>query len=470
MKKNTFLLSLLLTHGYFIADDLKEQDIMRPYPPLGILYISAFLEEKGIENTVFDSTFSTVSDWKAYVLKYKPKHIAFYCNLMTKVQLLSLVDFVKNSPELAQTTIIGGGPDVRYNAENYIKEGFDYLVIGEGEETTYDLINHLEENPNALPNDINGLAFLSYEGTIINTPERQKIKELEELPLPNRKGINMHKYLDVWKKHHGESTLSISTQRGCPFTCKWCSTAVYGQSYRRRKPAQVVQEMLLLQKEYEPDMLWFVDDVFTVSHKWLREFVQELKLANLKMPFECITRADRMNEEVIHLLKQAGCSRVWIGAESGSQKIIDAMDRRVDVKMVRKMLQDTKKAGIQTGTFIMVGYPGETDDDIEETITHLIESDPDIYTITVAYPIKGTGLFEEVINKIENKPEWRTSSDRDIDFTRTYKRVYYDYAVRKIYNEVAYHKALKANNYWRAAKAKSKSYIMNLAMNVAKRT
>src|ERR1700712_3479794 len=124
--------------------------------------------------------------------------------------------------------------------------------------------------------------------------------------------------------------------------------------------------MALLQKEYNPDTLWFVDDVFTISHKWLKGFVEALQKIQAKIPYECITRADRLNEEVVQLLKESGCFRVWIGAESGSQQVIDLMDRRVQVEQVREMIKLTRKYHIQAGTFIMLGYPGETEADIEQ--------------------------------------------------------------------------------------------------------
>lgn len=461
-------MDILLTHGYFLEEDIKEQEIMKPYPPLGILYISAFLNERGVSNKLFDSTFSSSEQWKEYVIKHQPPVIAFYCNLMTKVKILSLVEFVKSREDLKQIKLIAGGPDLRYNSENYLRAGFDFLVIGEGEETTFELVQSLRGQSKTPLSEIQGLTYLNGEREAVHTGERTKIKEVNELPLPNREGIDLQRYLDTWKKHHGQSAINISTQRGCPYTCKWCSTAVYGQSYRRRSPDQVVEEMTSLKEKYNPDTLWFVDDVFTVSHKWLKEFVEALNFANVKIPFECITRADRMNAEVIDLLKQAGCFRVWIGAESGSQKIIDAMDRRVDVHKVREMLQLSKKAGIETGTFIMVGYPGETEEDIQETISHLVESDPDIYTITVAYPIKGTSLYTEVEDKLTHIPEWTTSTDRDLEFTRTHSRRYYDLAVRRIYNEVAYQKTKAQGKTLQAMKAKTKAGLLKVAMQLNK--
>jgi len=195
----------------------------------------------------------------------------------------------------------------------------------------------------------------------------------------------------------------------------------------------------MIKSDYNPDSLWFVDDVFTISHKWLAEFRDALNQHNVRIPYECITRADRLNEEVIKVLKETGCFRVWIGAESGSQKVIDLMDRRVDVNQVRKMIQLTKQHGIQAGTFIMLGYPGETEEDIEETIHHLKESDPDLFTITVAYPIKGTELYEEVEATQLTTLDWAVSNDRQIDFKRTYSRRYYDFAVRRVTSEVKYH-------------------------------
>jgi radical SAM superfamily enzyme YgiQ (UPF0313 family) len=262
------------------------------------------------------------------------------------------------------------------------------------------------------------------------------IKDINTLPFPARHKVDLKKYGEAWKAHHGYSMYSISTMRGCPYTCKWCSRAVYGGSYRRREPKLVVDEMALLHKNYEPDRLWFVDDVFTISHRWLKAFRDEVVQRNVFIPYEIITRADRMTTEVIALLKETGCFRVWIGAESGSQTIIDAMDRRVDVNQVRDMIIETKAAGIEAGTFIMLGYPGEGKKEIRETIQHLISSAPSQYTITVAYPITGTPLYDEVKGSLTNAADWATRTDRDLDFKRKHTKQYYHYAVRWVSNEV----------------------------------
>lgn len=431
-------MSLLLTHAYFITEDKAEQKIMRPYPPLGLLYISAYLHKNKVAHDVFDSTFSSFDTLKQHLKEHSYNQIGIYTNLVTKLNVLRLIRYIRSDETLKDLYIILGGPDVRYNAEDYIRAGADFIVIGEGEETMLELVSTLNTPMNPFLDQVNGIAFKNYFGDVVYNPEREKIKDIDTLPVPNRAAIPMHKYLDVWKKKHGKSALNVSTQRGCPYTCQWCSTAVYGQSYRRRSPENVCDEIELLLKTYKPDTIWFVDDVFTVSHKWLKAFADEVEKRKLKFSYECISRADRMNEEVIADLKRSGCFRIWIGAESGSQKIIDRMDRRVNVAQVREMLRETRAAGIETGTFIMLGYPGETEQDIMDTVNHLVASNPHHFTITIAYPIKGTGLYTEIESAKTGNFNWDSQTDREQEFKRTYPRKYYDYAVRFVVNEVKY--------------------------------
>jgi radical SAM superfamily enzyme YgiQ (UPF0313 family) len=435
---------ILLTHAYFLYEDEREKAVMKPYPPLGILYISGWLEQKGVDHEVFDTTFSTKEIFFQNLLEKKPSILAIYINLMTKVNVLELIDFVKANDALLHTKIILGGPDVRYNAENLLAAGADFLVIGEGEETFYELSQALTHN--TLYENIPGIAYQLSDGGVFFTEGRILRKELDELPLPNRKKIDFAPYLNTWKKHHGNSAMTVSTMRGCPYSCHWCSRGVYGKTYRRRSAESVVAEIKQIQEQYNPDHLWFVDDVFTISHKWLQSFADALKVQDVKQAYECITRADRLNTEVIRLLKETGCFRVWIGAESGSQKVIDLMDRRVDVQTVREMIREARKAGIEAGTFIMVGYPGETEEDIKETLRHLKASDPTFFTITITYPIKGTELYTEIESvSTVNKIDWHKSTDRDIDFKRAYSKRYYQQAIKWIIQEMAFHQRKSRN-------------------------
>lgn len=425
-------LPVLLTHGYFIHDDAKESKVMKPYPPLGILYLAAYLDGKGIDNAVFDSTFSSAEKQQKYILEKKPSVLGIYANLMTKKQIVALITWVRNESGLSSTRIVIGGPDARYNRKNWLDVGAHYVLSGEGEQAFHALVSALLMNKSL--HEVPSLSYLS-EGILVDTNAAGFIP-MDELPVPARHKINLHNYLDVWRKHHGYATISVSTMRGCPYTCKWCSRAVYGQSYRRRSPEKVADELALLEQTYGVSSFWFVDDVFTVSHKWMKAFADEVVSRNLKIRYECITRADRMNTEVIEYLRKSGCFRVWIGAESGSQKVIDLMDRRVDTSKVREMIKQTKAHGMEAGTFIMLGYPGETDKDIHETAAHLKDSLPDYFTITTAYPIRGTELYTENTSIIEEPASWTDTTDRDIRIKRPYPDKYYYYAIRYINNTV----------------------------------
>ena len=154
--------------------------------------------------------------------------------------------------------------------------------------------------------------------------ERAKIADLDSLPLPDREAIDHQLYLDAWKTHHGASSINLITARGCPYRCNWCSHAVYGYSHRRRSPANVADEVQWIIERYDPDQVWYADDVFTISHPWLESYAEELG-RGIHRPFETITRADRLqSSRRVALLKQLGCYRIWIGSESGSQRILEA--------------------------------------------------------------------------------------------------------------------------------------------------
>lgn len=443
-------MKILLTHGYFLAEDEKEQAIMKPYVPLGILSVSAYLEQKGFDNDIFDSTFSTFDKLCSHLVEHRPDVLGIYTNLMTRINVIRIIRFIRGKSELAHTKIVLGGPEVRQHAKPLLEVGADFIVIGEGEESMCELVNSISLGETDF-SEVNGIQWINKSASIIINKERELLKDINQLPFPNRKKVDLQKYFDAWKNAHGESSVSVSTMRGCPYTCKWCSRAVYGLSYRRRSAELVADEIEELQRNYKFDSIWFVDDVFTINAKWMREFAAVIAQRKMKIRYEIISRSDRLSEEMLDLLAQSGCFRIWIGAESGSQSVIDAMDRRVDVKNVREMIQLTRKKGMEAGTFIMLGYPGETENDIRETVNHLVESNPHHFTITLAYPIRGTELYEETQHNFTHVGEWETSTDRDIDFKRTYPRKYYDYAIRYVVNTVKW-KTAKNDSFLRRMK------------------
>jgi anaerobic magnesium-protoporphyrin IX monomethyl ester cyclase len=427
-------LKVLLTHGYFLEEDAKEQRLMKPYPPLGILYLAAYLGERGVATTVFDSTFSSRTALQRHLLETRPDVVGIYTNLMTKLNVLALMRFIRAQPSLAATRVVLGGPEVTHHVEQFLAHGADVVVIGEGEQTMHALVEAWSAGT-AL-DEVAGIVFRGPGGAPVRTAPRTLLRSLDELPVPGREALDLRPYLEAWRARHGSNAISVSTMRGCPYSCRWCSRAVYGDSYRRRSPRLVVDELEALAARYQPDTFWFVDDVFTINHRWLDELTTELERRQLRIRYECITRADRLNERAVSLLQRSGCFRVWIGAESGSQKVLDAMDRRVTVDQVREMIQLSKRHGIETGTFIMVGYPGETEADLEATIEHLKRADPDQFTITVAYPIKGTPYYEEVSGDIVDARPWEATTDRDLRLRRPHSDLYYQLAVSRVVNEV----------------------------------
>src|SRR6185436_14676430 len=281
-------MKVLLTHGYFLEEDAKEQRLMRPYPPLGILYLAAYLDERGIAATVFDTTFSSRAALQRHLVATRPGVVGIYTNLMTKRAVLGIVRFIRQQPALSGTRVVLGGPEVTHHAEKFLEYGADVIVVGEGEETMTELVRAWEGG-SAL-HGVAGIVFRDGSGAVVRTPKRALLRSLDELPMPKREALDLSPYLEAWRSHHGTNAVSISTMRGCPYTCRWCSRAVYGGSYRRRSPALVVDEIALVSERYHPDSLWFVDDVFTINHRWLEELTVELERRRLRIPYECITR------------------------------------------------------------------------------------------------------------------------------------------------------------------------------------
>jgi anaerobic magnesium-protoporphyrin IX monomethyl ester cyclase len=423
---------LLLTHGYFLSEDPKELQIRKPYVPLGILYICSHLRSKGFAVDVFDSTFSTKLDLIRHLQTEEPSILGVYANLITRK---NVVEILRVAREAGWRTIVGG-PEPGAYVREYLEAGAEVVVLGEGEVTMEELVSSLRTNPTASLEDIRGIAFLAEDGNVRQTAPRPQIANLDAQPWPARDAIDVGRYVDTWREAHGQGSLSFITARGCPYHCRWCSHQVFGQTHRRRSPRAVVDEVEWLLSTYHPDMVWIADDVFTIHHGWLREYSAEMHRRGLRIPFECISRADRLNEEITELLAGLGCFRLWIGSESGSQRILDAMDRGVKVEQVQTAVDLCKSNGIQTGMFLMWGYEGEELPDIEATIDHVKRSDPDIFLTTVSYPIKGTPYYQRIADSLVQLKPWSVTTDREIVIRGRRSRRFYDYADQLLRDEV----------------------------------
>jgi anaerobic magnesium-protoporphyrin IX monomethyl ester cyclase len=426
-------MKIILTHAYFLKDDPVEKKVMKPYFPLGLLYLSARLKKEGFPNEVYDPTFRNIDDMKKHLDTQKPEIIAIYSTLMTKLNVLKILAHIRHFKDQKSVKVIIGGPDTRYNAENYLQFGADIIIPGEGEETLSETVRVFnEDNIKGLPK-IKGIIFRNKDGKIIKNTDRPFIPPDEWL-FPSRESIDQSEYLTSWKEAHGYSSMTINTMRGCPHACNWCSKSVFGNTYRRRSPALVVKEMMLIRNSYHPDQLWFTDDVFTISRQWLRQFNDELIKNHILMPYECISRSESFDDEVLDILKASGCKKLWIGAESGSQKVIDLMNRKIDVEQTIAAINLAKAKGIETGTFLMLGYPGEMKSDIFGTAGYLKRACPDEFTIAMAYPIKGTKFYEDIESTFFEPFEWQKQTERQIRFKKDYSDRFYRFAVRYLMN------------------------------------
>jgi radical SAM superfamily enzyme YgiQ (UPF0313 family) len=435
-------MDILLSHGYFIAEDEHEQKIMKPYPTLGLLYISSHLKAKGFAVAVFDSTFATLADFEQYVAEKRPGLIGLYCNLMTKQNVLRMIAMGKK----IGAQVVVGGPEPAQYAQEYLDFGADVVVVGEGELILAELIPTLAKvGPHRL-HGVFGVIFRNEQGEVVKTPARPQIANLSAQPWPDREAIDLDRYLATWKTYHGVSSVSLITARGCPYTCTWCSHSVFGETHRRRSPQDVAEEVAWITERYAPDQLWYADDVLTIHPRWFLQYADELKQRGLKIPFECISRADRLNEKIIDALAQMACYRLWIGAESGSQRILERMQRKANIEDVQAKAKMLQAKGISVGMFIMLGYDGEEVADIEATLDHLKKSNPDIFLTTVAYPIKGTRYYQAVESQVVSHLEWATRTDRDYKVNGRYSRRFYDHATRWLVNEVNLNKLRQAGS------------------------
>lgn len=424
-------MKLLLTHAYFLHEDPKEQLIMKPYAPLGILYLSSHLRAKGFDVEIYDSTFGSRAELFGVLNAGPPGVLGIYGNLMTRANVLSIIAAARH----AGWRVIAGGPEPANYADEYLNAGADLIVTGEGEIALEQLMASAFDP--AHWSAIDGIIFRDSNKQLIRTAATRLIPNLDAQPWPDRERIDIPRYMRTWREHHGQASISIITARGCPYHCNWCSHSVYGHTHRRRSPASVAEEVEFLIARYAPDMLWIADDVFTIHPGWLFAYAAEMKRRNIRIPFECITRADRVNETIAATLRELNCARVWIGSESGSQRILDAMQRGVTVEQVRQAVALCKQNGIQTGMFLMWGYEGEELADVEATVELVRACNPDIFFTTVSYPIKGTPYYAKVADRLVNLGPWDRTTDRQIQIRGRHSRRFYEHADNLLRSEMS---------------------------------
>ncbi len=405
---------------------------MMPYPPLGTITAASYLRNKGFSVALHDVMLSKSENEIQPVLKdHKPKLVVIYddsFNYLTKMCLSRMREAAFKLAKYAKEngcTVIVFSSDATDHLDQYFEHDVDYVICGEAEITLGELADSLLRNGSQVPDNITGLAFVK-DGGIHQTENRKVIRNIDMLPFPSWDLVDIEMYKKVWRERQGYFSINISTTRGCPFHCNWCAKPLYGQVYNSRSPENVVEEIKLLKKTIKPDHLWITDDIFGLKPGWVSRFSEIVTRENAKIPFKCLSRVDLLlKHDTVRHLKNAGCQTVWIGAESGSQKILDAMEKGTTVPQIYEATELLHRAGIRVGFFLQFGYPGETREDIDMTFKMVYDCKPDEIGVSVSYPLPGTTFYDRVKAELKEKQNWTTSDDFDPMFSATYSREYY---------------------------------------------
>ncbi len=442
--------NILFTHSYFLQFDPKQWQLGLPYPPLGTLYAAALMREHNFEVSLFDTMFENDPGRVIeLVTRNKPDFFVVYddgFNYLTKMCLTNMREAAFEMCREAKAngcTVIVSSSDATDHATEYLGQGADFVIIGEAERTLLELVTGLSTGVEDFSATM-GLAYLK-NGLVVKNPGRPVLKDLDSLPLPAWDLVDIEPYRQSWLKNAGYFSLNMGTTRGCPFKCNWCAKPIYGNRYNSRSPENVVREIKLLKEQYQMDHIWFCDDIFGLKPGWVREFAALLKKEEIKIRFKIQSRADLLaDEETVQALASAGCENVWIGAESGSQKVLDAMDKGITVAQIREATRLMKGEGIKPSFFIQFGYPGELMDDIQKTISLINELLPFEIGISVSYPLPGTGFYDRVKADLKKKTNWTDSDEMALMFHNAYPPSFYKQLHRYVHQN--YHRHLAKNS------------------------
>jgi radical SAM superfamily enzyme YgiQ (UPF0313 family) len=438
--------NILFSHSYFLRFDPKQWELGQPYPPLGTLYAAAVMRQNGYNVALHDTMLASNADEvEQQIISHEPQFFVIYddgFNYLTKMCLTNMREAAFKMCKLAKAngcTVIVSSSDSTDRYDEYLNEGADFVLIGEAEATLLELVNAIKNN-NLNPDAIAGLAFIK-NGSVKKTMSRGVVKDLDEIPLPAWDLVNMEQYRQMWLQKKGYFSINMSTTRGCPFKCNWCAKPIYGNRYNSRSPENVVREIKLLKDTYNIDHIWFADDIFGLKPGWVIEFAKLVKQQNLNFRYKIQTRADLLlQDDQIEALAASGCDNAWIGAESGSQKILDAMDKGTTIQQIYTATRLLKKHRIKPSFFIQFGYLGETKDDIALTIRMINELLPFEIGISVSYPLPGTVFYQKVKADLKQKTNWTDSDEMALMFSNTYPPAFYKQLHRYVHQN--YHKHL----------------------------
>lgn len=414
------MIDLLLVNPFLALQNRDRQRILKPYFPIGLLSIAAYIRKRSTYHVgVFDAALETDGEsFSAACRRLRPRVVGVYATSFARERALAIMGQARD----AGAFVVAGGPDPAEDEEAYFSGGAQALVRGEGEQTCLEILDRLEgiEGEFRLrdPESILGLIHLR-EGCAVRNPPRPFFTDVDALPDPDWEALDVNRHFALWKRLFGYTSLSVLTSRGCPLWCTWCSKTVFGQSYRKRSVARVAAEMRRLKERYAPDRLLIADDVFTMNRTWVARLAEEVRRLGAVMPFECIGRPEQLDERTVDALKAMGCAKVYLGAESGSQKVLDAMMKGFTVEQVERAAALLRSRGIPIGAFVMLGYPGEERKDVLMTGQLIRKINPEVLGVAMAHPLKGT-TFQ--VDTLAAGPSFRTG----------YRRLFYWFAQRYI--------------------------------------
>jgi radical SAM superfamily enzyme YgiQ (UPF0313 family) len=424
------LADVLLTHSYHLFYDPKQVRKMQPYPPLGTLFAASMLRSNGISVSLFDTMLRDPTQFEDVLNSERPKIVAIYeddFNFLSKMCLTRMRELAWGMAALAKSTgaiVIAHGSDASDHIEQYLEHCCDFILLGEAEATLSELCMAL----------LNQQSTAAISGLVSTNQHRRATRicdslEFESLPSPAWDLVDLAPYQRAWKKAHGYSSINLAASRGCPFRCNWCAKPISGSKFKVRSPYQVASEIAYAKATLNTDHIWFSDDIFALSRAWTQELAHAIEVRDCRVPFRIQSRADLMCDETVDALRRAGCFEVWMGAESGSQSVLDAMDKGLRVEETVAARERLGKAGIRACYFLQLGYPGETWADIQKTMALVRSTRPDDIGVSVSYPLPNTLFYERVRSQLGRKRNWADSDDLSIIFKGAYIDDFY-HAVR----------------------------------------
>jgi radical SAM superfamily enzyme YgiQ (UPF0313 family) len=359
-------------------------------------YIAATVENEGHEVHVIDAP--------AYGYDFKDIERAMRNFSPDVVGQQTVFSNIKECHQIARITkqidprikVVLGGPHSTIYPESFINsEEVDFIVHGEGEIVMKALVDSIGNGADY--SKVSGLIWKDGERVVKNNAESY-IKDLDTLPLPARHLFPVGKYR-ASSHLQGSRVMSMVASRGCPFRCTFCWVPrSFGKKLRYRSPRHVIEEMRILKDQYGADSVRFWDDSFTASRKWINEFCDLLINDNINIRWFCLTRVNLVNAEILRKMKEAGCCQIFYGIESGVQRILNLIKKDITLDQAREAVKLTREAGIETTCAYMIGLPGETREDAEQTIKCAIELDSDFAQFNLTVPhMSGKEFYNDAI-------------------------------------------------------------------------